>query len=96
MTEAIIALIGVLAAGISWWIERQKSDPLRGQVKQLQIDNAELLDKLARAIGRLKTLEKVVINQRKRLYETMDLEDFAAAWNDDSLWGDDEDPEDSN
>lgn len=96
MGEAIVALIGVAAAAISWWLERQKSDPLRLQVKQLQVDYQELLDKYTRSIGRVKTLEKVVLRQRERLYEQMDTDDLLDSWNDDSLWGHDQDPEDPN
>lgn len=96
MGEAIVALVGAAAAFLSWWIERQKNDPLQHQLKQARLDYQELLDKYSRSVGRVKTLEKVVIRQRRKLYEKMDADDLVESWNDDLMWGSDEEPEDPN
>lgn len=95
MTEVIIGLLGVLTAAISWYIESRKNDPLKKEIEQLQVDKAELLDKYARSVGRVKTLEKLTAKYKKELYERMDADDLVSAWNDGLLW-DDEDPGETN
>ena len=97
MLEAFIALLGIIGTTLTWWVQKSKNDPLVLKIKQLELDQGELLDKYARSIGRVKTLEKLVIKYKKELYETMDANDLASAWNNGTLvFGDDEDPEDSN
>jgi len=95
MGEAVVALIGVAATFLSWWMERSKNDPLKHQIKQAQLNNKRLLDKLARSVGRVKTLERLVLKYKKEAYGKMDTDDIIDAWNN-GLWDDHEDPEDSN
>jgi len=94
MWEAIIALLGVLGTALGAFAKRKAVVPLENKIEQLKLDKKELLDKYARALGRLKTLEKVVIEQRKKLYEKMDAGDLADNWN--GMQWPDEDPEGSN
>lgn len=96
MWEAIIAALGVIATGLTFLAKQKAALPLENKVKRLQIEKKEMLDNYAKALGRLKTLEKVVIRQREKLYEKMDTNDLADAWNELGMRWDDKDPDDSN
>ena len=90
--EAILALVGAAATALTWWLKNKQQDPLRQRIKHYQVLHQELLDKYARSVGRVKTLEKLVLKYKKELYEEMDGDELIAAWNR-GLWDDDSDPE---
>lgn len=91
--EAFLALVGALATGITWFVQKKKQQPLQEQLDAERVAYAELLDKYARAIGQVKTLKKVIIKLRQEAYERMDGEDLIAAWNRGLFDDDDSDPE---
>lgn len=90
MWESVIALVGAAATALTWWVQRRKQDPLQAQLKHQREQYHILLDKYARSIGRVKTLEKLVIKYKRELYEEMDGDELIASWNR-GLWDDEGD-----
>lgn len=94
--EIVLAILGLLSTGLTFWSKRKAVAPLEEQIEILNLEKKELIDRLARAINQIKNTEKLVLRYKKEAYDKMDDEELIAAWNRGLFLDDDPDPSDHN
>ena len=74
--EVLIGLLGAGASLLTWWLNRKKNKPLSDALRQAAKTNEALELAYAKAIGRLKTLEKIIEKYQSDYYADLSIDEL--------------------